>query len=132
MKRATTILFAALFAIGCASTSMTSYENAAGSDELEAKTPSHYRLLSDPDSIREINWGRPLTSLHVKGYLTAQGFVPVSKVEGRGGLCESADAWVNLKDGSIHSAGESPSGPHVKGCVSSQGGFKPSTKDVTF
>jgi len=132
MKRVTTILFAALLAIGCASTSMTSYDNAIGSDELKAQSPSHYRLLSDPDSIREIDWGRPLTSLHVKGYLTPQGFVPVSKVEGRGGLCGSADAWVNLKDGSVHSNGESPAGPYVSGCVSSQGGFKPATREVTF
>ena len=132
MKRATVLAIAALFAIGCASTSMTSYDNAAGSDELRAQTPTHYRLLSDPDSLREINWGRPLTALHVKGYVTNQGFVPVSKVEGRGGLCESADSWVNLKDGSIHSSSESPSGAHVTGCLSSQGGFKPATKEVTF
>jgi hypothetical protein len=133
MKRVTVFLFAAIFAVGCASTSMTSYDNAAGSDELRAKTPSHYRLLSDPDSIREINWGRPLTALHVKGYLTSQGFVPVSKVEGRGGLCKGGDdSWLSLKDGQIHSNGEAASGPHVKGCVSSQGGFRPSTKEVTF
>lgn len=131
-KRASIFLLAALFTVGCASTSMTSYENAAGSDELKGKTPTHYRLLSDPDSIREIDWGRPLTGLHVKGYLTSQGFVPVSKVEGVGGVCEGGDSWVNLKTGSIHSASESPSGPHVKGCVSSQGGFKPATKEVTF
>jgi len=132
MKRATTILLAALMTIGCASTSMTSYENAAGSDELKAQSPSHYRLLSDPDTIRQIDWGRPMTALHVKGYLTDQGFVPVSKVEGRGGLCSSSDAWVNLKDGSIHSSNESPTGPYVSGCMSSQSGFKPSTKEVTF
>lgn len=132
MKRAITILFAAALAIGCASTGMTSYENAAGSAELEKQTPSHYRLLSDPDSIRQIDWGRPLTSLHVKGYLTPQGFVPVSKVEGRGGLCESADSWVSLKDGAVHANSEAPTGPYVSGCVSSQGGFKPSTREVTF
>ena len=132
MKRATILLFAALLAVGCASTSMTSYDNAAGSDELRSQTPTHYRLLSDPDSIRPIDWGRPLTSLHVKGYFTNQGFVPVSKIEGWGGLCESGNDWVNLSDGSIHSSSESPSGPYVKGCTSSQGGFKPATKEVTF
>lgn len=132
MKRAMVLAVAALFAIGCASTSMTSYDNAAGSDELRAQSPTHYRLLSDPDSIREIDWGRPLTPLHVKGYFTNQGFVPVSKVEGRGGLCESGDHWVNLADGSIHEMIESPSAPHVKGCLTAQGGFKPATKEVTF
>ncbi len=132
MKRATVLIVAALFAVGCASTSMTSYENAAGSSELAATTPTHYRLLSDPDSIREIDWGRPLTALHVKGYFTNQGFVPVAKVDGSGGLCKSSDAWVNLTDGSIHGANESPSAPHVKGCFSEQRGFKPATKEVTF
>ena len=132
MKRATVFLFAALLAVGCASTSMTSYDNAAGSDELAAKAPTHYRLLSDPDSIRPIDWGRPLTSLHVKGYVTNQGFVPVSKVEGAGRLCESGNDWVNLVDGSIHSSSESPSGAYVKGCATAQGGFKPATKEVTF
>jgi len=132
MKRAIVLSVALLLAVGCGSTSMTSYQNAAGSDDLAARSPTHYRLLSDPDTLREIDWGRPLTSLHVKGYFTGQGFVPVSKVEGTGGLCQGTDYWVNLADGTIHPSSESPEGPYVKGCYSSQKGFKPATREVTF
>ncbi len=132
MKRLTGLLFATLLAVGCSSTSMTSLENTAGSPELSKKEPTHYRLLSDPRSIREIDWGRPLTSLHVKGYLTNQGFVPLSKVEGSGGLCKDGNDFVTLADGEFHSAGsgDTPKGPYVKGCKSRTGGFMPSSKEI--
>lgn len=132
MKKMTGILFATLLAVGCSSTSMSTTETAAGVSELKGKTPSYYRLVSDPLPIREIDWGRPLTSLHVKGYLTNQGFVPVSKVEGSGRLCEGGTDWVDLADGSFHKgdSGETPKGPHLMGCKSRSGGFMPASKDV--
>ena len=134
MKRIAGILFAALLTVGCTSTSMTSLENTAGSAELSKREPTVYRLLSDPRSIREIDWGRPLTALHVKGYLTNQGFVPVAKIEGSGGLCKDGNDWVSLSDGEFHSAssGETPKAPYVKGCKGRTGGFMPAGKEIAI
>lgn len=132
MKRMTGILFAALFAVGCSSTSMVPNETATGAAELSGKTPTYYRLVSDPRTIREIDWGRPLTSLHVKGHLTNQGFMPLAKIEGSGRLCENGNDWVSLADGEFHSAdsGETPKGPYIKGCKGRTGAFLPASKDV--
>lgn len=132
MKKMTGIMFAALLAVGCSSTSMVPNESVTGAAELSGKRPTYYRLVSDPLPIREIDWGRPMNDLHVKGYLTNKGFVPVAKVEGSGRLCESGTDWVSLTDGEFHKgdAGETPSGPHLKGCKGRTGGFMPATKEV--
>jgi len=135
MKTMTGFLFATLLTVGCSSLSMstaTPAGSAAGVAELSGKSPSHYRLVSDPLSIREIDWGRQMNSLHVKGYLTNQGFIPVSKVEGSGRLCEGGTDWVSLADGEFHKgdSGETPKGAHIMGCKGRSGGFMPASKDV--
>ncbi|MCM2317614.1 MAG: hypothetical protein NDJ92_20880 [Thermoanaerobaculia bacterium] len=132
MKKMTGILFLALLAAGCSSTSMVPNESATGAAELSGKRPSYYRLVSDPLPIREIDWGRPLTDLHVKGHLTNKGFVPLTKVEGSGRLCESGNDWVSLADGAFHKgdSGEAPTGPYIKGCKGRSGGFMPASKEV--
>ncbi len=133
MKKMTGFLFATLLTVGCGSMSMTTpAASATGAAELSGKRPSYYRLVSDPLTIREIDWGRPMTSLHVKGFLTNQGFVPVSKLEGSGRICEGGTDWVSLSDGEFHKgdSGEAPKGPHIMGCKGRSGGFMPASKDV--
>ena len=136
MRKLTAALLFSVLAIGCTSTSMTSSPVATpgASAELAKKTPTHYRLLSDPGTIRQIDWGRPLTAYHVKGFLTNAGFVPVAKVEGRGSMCEGGQDWVSLSDGEFHAAsgGATPQGAYVTGCKNRFGTFQPSGREVQF
>jgi hypothetical protein len=126
-----------LLAVACSSTSMTSSSptaaGAIGDAAKFAKAPTHYVLLSDPKSPRELDWdAEHRASFYVKGYMTNAGFMPVGSVEGRGRLCADGKEWVDLKNLEVHAAGDAPKAPYVMGCRTSMGAFVPSTRDVVL
>jgi hypothetical protein len=127
-----TLTIAAMALAGCASSATTSTTAGVDSATLSSNSATHYRLLSDPKSIRELNWSRPPRDFHVKGVLTNQGFKPVGNVAGRGSLCTESTEFVNLKDGKSYSANEAtPESPYVSGCKGRSGGFKPATREIS-
>lgn len=132
MKALSSLVLLAVLAAGCASNSATS--GSLGGDDtslLRGPSPTHYRLLSDPRHIREIDWSRPPQALHVKGQSTTRGFEPTGSVEGRGGLCEGGTDWVSLRDGQFHTASSgAPEGPYVLGCKGRTGGFAPASREI--
>lgn len=126
-----------LLAVACSSTSMnTTTPTTAGANggaAKFAKSPTHFILLSDPKSPRELTWeAEHKASFYVKGYLTTVGFVPVGKVEGRGRLCAEGKEWVDLKNFEIHPSSDTPKAPYVMGCRTAWGAFVPSTRDVVL
>ncbi|MFN2441541.1 MAG: hypothetical protein ABR517_02540 [Thermoanaerobaculia bacterium] len=127
-----TLTIATMALVGCASSATTTTTAGVDTAALSPNSATHYRLLSDPKSIREIDWSRPPRDLHVKGVLTNQGFQPVGNVLGRGRLCTEGTDFVNLKDGSFHSTGEAtPQSPYVSGCKGRTGGFMPSSREIS-
>jgi hypothetical protein len=133
MKKVSLLLFALLFAVGCAS----SAADGSGSDSsvgssMDKASATHYRLFSDPRHIRQLDWGNPPQGLHVKGRVTNRGFEAMSGVEGRGSLCADGKDFVTISDGLFHdaSAGEAPAGPFVYGCKGMTGAFKPATREI--
>lgn len=138
-KMLSSLALITLFATGCASNSSMAEPNTAGTaggalGAQKSIEPTHYRLLSDPKSIRQIDWSQPPLSLHVKGYLTNRGFVPTSQVEGKGKVCENGQDWVDLDGGAVHRAteGVAPKSPYISGCVTKLGAFVPSTRQVNY
>src|SRR5688572_23129206 len=125
-------LFSALL-IGCATHAAPAPGSTSGSSAVRAAEATHYRLVSDPKSIRTIDWANPPRDLHVKGVLTARGFEPIGEVEGRGRLCEEGNDWVSLRDGSFHAAdsGDRPESPFIRGCKGRTGGFMPAGVNVS-
>ncbi len=131
MKALSSFALLALLAVGCASNSASTGDSGGAGSLLRGPSASHYRLMSDPRHVREIDWSRPPQALHVKGTLTSRGFEPSSSVEGSGRLCEGGTDWVNLRDGQFHAAGAgSPEGPYVFGCKGRSGGFAPATREI--
>ena len=134
MKKLSMVLLLTVFAFGCASsaTDSASSNPSLGSSRSISKNATHYRLLSDPLPIREIDWSDPPTGRHVKGRVTTGGFEPLTQVQGRGGLCAEGKDFVTLSDGMFHAAasGAAPSGYYLYGCKSATGGFKPASRDM--
>lgn len=134
MKKVSLLLLVAMFAFGCASsaTSGSSTGSSLGASLGDSRSATHYRLLSDPLPIREIDWSNPPNSLHIKGQITTRGFQPLSQVEGRGGLCAEGKDFVTLSDGEFHAAadGATPTGYYIYGCKGMTGGFKPATREI--
>ena len=135
MKKVYLLLLVALFVIGCASSATSSGSGSGssiGASLGNTKSASHYRLLSDPKSIREMDWSDQPTAMHVKGRLIASGFEPLGGVEGRGGLCADGKDFVTLLDGAFHAAGDgaTPQGYYVYGCKTATGGFKPASREI--
>lgn len=119
--------------IGCASQAVPAASSSSGSSSVRAAEATHYRLVSDPRSVRTIDWSDPPRDLHVKGVLTARGFEPIGQVEGRGRFCEEGSDWVSLRDGSFHAgdSGDQPQSPYVRGCKGRTGGFMPAGWEVS-
>jgi len=131
MKKLSLLLVIAGLAAGCASNSATSDSAGGGGSFLGSTSATHYRLLSDPRHIREIDWSRPPQALHIKGTVTSRGFEPEASVQGRGGLCEEGADWVSLRDGQFHTASSgNPEGPYILGCKGRTGGFAPATREI--
>lgn len=132
MKAFSSFALLAVLALGCASNSASPGSGIGGERSiLRSTSATHYRLLSDPRHIREIDWSRPPQALHVKGQLISSGFEPAGSVEGRGGLCEGGTDWVSLRDGQFHAAASgSPQGPYVLGCKGRTGAFVPASREV--
>lgn len=131
MKKVSLLLLVALVATGCASTSATSGSGGGDGVSLRGASPTHYRLLSDPRHVREIDWSRPPLGLHVKGTLASNGFHAAGAIEGRGGFCEGGTDFVTLADGQFHAASSgSPSGEYVLGCKGVTGGFAPASREI--
>ena len=132
MKKVSLLLLLVIIATGCASTSATSSSLGGGDGaSLRGASPTHYRLLSDPRHVREIDWSRPPLGLHVKGTLTSAGFQAGGAVEGRGGFCEGGTDFVTLSNGQFHAASSgSPSGDYVLGCKGITGGFAPASREI--
>ena len=127
-----TLTIATMALVGCASSATTSTTAGVDAATLSPNSATHYRLLSDPRSIREIDWSRPPRDLHVKGVLTNHGFQPVGNVAGRGSLCSEPNEFVNLKDGQSYGANEAtPESPYVSGCKGRTGGFMPATREIS-
>jgi hypothetical protein len=127
-----TLTIATMALVGCASSATTSTTAGMDAATLSPSSATHYRLLSDPKSIREINWSRPPQDFHVKGVLTNQGFQPVGNVAGRGSLCTDPNEFVSLKDGKSYGANEAtPESPYVSGCKGRTGGFKPASREIS-
>ena len=137
MKKLSALLLVVLFAVACSSTSGSMADAGSpasgGSTSASKATPTHYRLLSDPRTVREINWSRPPLDLHIKGRMTTLGFEPVNQVQGSGRLCADGKDWISLTDGLYHAGteGSSPQGPYVMGCKSKTGGFVPASKQIS-
>ena len=125
-----TLAAASLLAAACSSNAANTVE-AAASGTLSPSKATHYRLLSDPRAIREIDWSRPPQDLHVKGVASTTGFVPVGTVAGKGKLCTEPTAYVNLRDGSITDGTPSADAPTIAGCKGRTGGFMPATREIS-
>jgi hypothetical protein len=97
----------------------------------DTKNASHYRLLSEPNSLRMIDIMKKPQGFHVKAVSTGTGVSWSAKVEGRGKLCTGQD-MLDLDNGNIYKAGSEgkPVGPYVVGCAASNGVFTPSSLDV--
>lgn len=127
-----TLTIATMALVGCASSATTTAGTTLDASTLKPSQATHYRLLSDPQSIREIDWSRPPMDLHVKGVVTGSGFQPIGNIAGRGRLCTEGTDFVNLEDGSFHTAGSpKPDAPYVTGCKGRTGGFMPSTREIS-
>ncbi|MEO8217591.1 MAG: hypothetical protein ABI718_10965 [Acidobacteriota bacterium] len=126
------VTFILIFTAACASTSGMNSENKGSGMSARRTDATHYRLVSDPRTVREIVWSQPPLALHVKGTMTTAGFEPTGDVDGRGALCADGKDWVNLRDGSFHTSAESmtPGTPYLLGCKGRTGGFMPATKKV--
>ena len=107
---------------------------AVASADLAAtsKGATHYRLLSEPTSLREVDIMKKPQAFHVKAVPSGNGLQWVAKVEGRGKLCTDGQDLLSLNDGSIikGNSGAKPAGPYVVGCAASNGVFTPSSLDV--
>lgn len=133
MKKLSALLLVSLFVIGCASSATNSSSGGgSGFGSIGSGSSTHYRLLSDPRNVRDIDWSNPPSGLHVKGRMTTAGFQPLGQVEGRGSLCTDGKDFVTLSDGAYYAAAEgaTPKGYYLYGCKSMTGGFKPASREL--
>jgi hypothetical protein len=109
-----------LFALGCAT--------GAG-----AGNATHYRLLTDPDALREFDVMKVPTGWFAAATATADGKLTWNpKLSGGGKTCADGKDVLSLNDGKVYAAGDTtrPAGPHVTGCVATNGVFTPSSSEV--
>lgn len=134
MKRTALVLsLLSLFALACA-TGMSDSPAVPGSAAAASGnfSPSHYRLVSDPDMVIPIVWNKLPRGYHVKAQLTAGAIVWSPKIEGSGPLCADGKEWISLATGVIHPETETPVAPYLSGCRASNGLFQPASTQVTL
>lgn len=134
MKRTALVLsLLSLFALACA-TSMSDSSTVPGSAAAATGkfSPSHYRLVSDPDMVIPIVWNKLPRGYHVKAQVTDGAIVWSAKIEGGGPLCADGKEWIALATGVIHPETETPVAPYVSGCRASNGLFQPASTQVTL
>lgn len=134
MTRTLATLAVLLLAAACATAPMTSSSNAnalSPAAPASATAQSEYILLSSPSSVRLWEVTDPETGLHVRGAMSAHGFVPVGGVQGRGKLCTDGKDWFSFSDLRIHKASEggTPVAPYLLGCASGSK-FVPASREV--
>jgi hypothetical protein len=134
MKRTALVLsLLSVFAFACASNmSSTPAPLGGGAAATGNLSPSHYRLVSDPDMVISIIWNKFPRGYHVKGQMVNGSIVWASQVEGSGKLCVDGKEWVSLNDGEIHAATETPVAPYILGCRASNGLFQPASTQVVL
>ncbi len=111
-----------------------------GADPTQgAMATTHWRRLSDGE-LQE--GGRESASgLFVAGRVKAGRFQPAGGVEGNGELCagwwrravqRGRAGWLELRDGKFHAdtSPRDPSRPFVRGCLGTDGTFRPESREV--
>jgi hypothetical protein len=135
MKKLAVVLVVSLFAVACSST-MTTGTGSTGVPGAPAVKfeATHFRLLNEPNAVREFDVLKPPRGLHVKGQMTRDAFYWANQVDGNGQFCPEGKDWVTLGDGLFHSAssGETPKAPYVLGCKAKNGLFIPASRDVVM
>lgn len=77
----------------------------------------------------------PPDGFFVRGRVLEHGFAPEGNLQGNGELGESGHpGWMELFDGSFHGDETSrlPARPYIKGFMSPEGEFKPSSREVVY
>jgi len=94
-------------------------------------SPAAYLLLS---SMRVVSQ-RPLQGLFVEGSQDGAVFRPTGNVQGQGELGEAGSSgWLELASGTFQPdrTGRPPFPPYVKGYLTPQGEFRPSSRSVIY
>jgi hypothetical protein len=141
MIKQTAASLALLLTVACSSVpSNNSSSTAAGSSLLSAPVATRsidapqYISLDQPNQIRQVDFSKQISGLHIRGTLTNRGFYPATaKVEGKGQLCADGQDWLSLSDLSIHKASEGKAkvAPYVSGCATASG-FQPASRDIVM
>jgi hypothetical protein len=141
MIKNTAAALALLFTVACSSMPMNnSNSNGGGSSLLNAPVATRsvdaaqYILLDAPAQVRQVDFTKVISGLHIRGTMTNRGFYPASgKIEGRGQLCADGKDWLALSDLTVHKAseGKTPTAPYVLGCATSSG-FQPASRDIVM
>ena len=140
MIKQTAAAFALVLTVACSSVPSNNTANTAGGSSLTAPVATRsidaaqYISLDAPNQIREVDYSKQISGLHIRGTLTNRGFYPAStKVEGKGQLCNDGQDWLSLSDLSVHKAsdGKAKVAPYVSGCATATG-FQPASRDIVM
>ncbi|MHB0972233.1 MAG: hypothetical protein ACYC7A_18685 [Thermoanaerobaculia bacterium] len=135
MKRTALVLsLLSVFAFACASNMSDATAPLGGSAAATGRfSPTHYRLVSDPDMIIAIKLKDIPRAYHVKGQSVNGGQIAwAPTLDGHGKLCVDGKEWISLNDGEIHVATETPVAPYILGCRASNGLFQPASTQVVL
>lgn len=112
---------------------------AAADATLGHLAPTHWRRLADGQLFEG---GREAaTGLFVPGRFSAERFVPAGGVEGTGEFCAGwlrrspgspRPGWLELRSGRFYpdTSPRDPEGPYVRGCLGTDGAFRPASREV--
>ena len=140
IKRTAASLLLLLTVVACATTPMSSSSNESGGGLLgsngvtqSASDAPEYILLEYPNQVRNVDYSRRISGLHIRGTMTNRGFYPAGNVQGNGQFCESGNDFYSLATLSVIKAsdGKTPVAPYIKGCATARG-FQPASRDIVL
>lgn len=139
IKRTAASLALLLTMAACATTPMsTSGTESSGGGLLGSNGVTNavndapeYILLEYPNQVRNVDYSRRISGLHIRGTMTNRGFYPAGNVQGNGQFCENGNDFFSLATLSVVKAadGKTPAAPYIKGCATARG-FQPASRDI--
>lgn len=140
IKRTAASLALLLALAACATTPMGSNGTESGGGLLGSNGVTtavndapEYILLEYPNQVRNVDYSRRISGLHIRGTVTNRGFFPAGNIQGNGQFCENGNDFFSLATLSVIKAsdGKTPVAPYIKGCATARG-FQPASRDIVL